>query len=77
MGSAIINHVAAGHRVYSGCVTDGSASGVKGTNGQIKHYRFKDIVSYIENSEEFEMLDKKTTLYLNLKIKKAFKNALN
>ena len=73
MGAAIINHVAAGHRVYSGC----SASGVKGTNGQIKHYRFKDIVSYIENSEEFEMLDKKTTLYLNLKIKKAFRNALN
>ena len=33
MGAAIINHVAAGHRVYSGCVTDGSGSGVRGTNG--------------------------------------------
>ncbi|WP_346938677.1 PIG-L family deacetylase [uncultured Clostridium sp.] len=33
MGAAIINHVAVGHRVYSGCVTDGSGSGVRGTNG--------------------------------------------
>jgi len=26
MGAGIINHVVAGHEVYSGCVTDGSAS---------------------------------------------------
>lgn len=33
MGAAIMNHSQAGHDCYSCCITDGSASGIKGTNG--------------------------------------------
>lgn len=41
------------------CIIETQKSFYEAKNGQIKPYSFKDIVSYIENHSEFEILDKK------------------
>lgn len=47
-------------RVTKGfCIIETQNQFYKGKKSQIELYKFKDIVDYIENKEEFEILDKK------------------